>query len=99
MRREPRVTRARQLVEAADDLIVGLEEEGRRGREEPRRSPNRALWMWAWGQTYLTREIVRLQSDPQPFSAEPRPTWYPSPRDHHAERHRPSWWSRGLGYH
>src|SRR5688572_29691079 len=41
--------------------------------------------MWSaigWGSvivaTYLTKEIVRLQSEPQPFQAEARPTWYPS---------------------
>src|SRR5206468_10413867 len=42
------------------------------------------------GCTYLMKEIVRLQSEPQPFSSRVRPTWYPSPRDRHAETHRPS---------
>src|SRR5436190_2721630 len=37
------------------------------------------------GARYLMREIVRLQSGPQPFAAALRPSLYPSPRDHHAE--------------
>src|SRR5882762_3197967 len=40
------------------------------------------------GETYLTWGVVRLQSEPQPFPAAPRPRWYPSPSDCHVENHR-----------